>query len=231
MPLVREVVHIEERPSKESIAWLAARRKSALENHSMYLRQHSSTKQNSRQEHFKIGQPSTSKTNFYNNNVNEETNMEIAQTEDEIIMESEIVTENIPVECDVDDFLEERQLTHHDSTIRKKRVTKKTAAGDITRGAYGNVKKYAMGELKVKCVHCGAVRFAEQKGRSVHSCCHIGQVKLPPLYKYPPELQDLLTSTSGDAQHFRQSIRACNSSCAFATFGAHLEEAKEVHLL
>ncbi|KAG8178523.1 hypothetical protein JTE90_022846 [Oedothorax gibbosus] len=133
MKLVREVVHIEERPSKESIAWLAARRKSALENHMMYLRQQSSTKQNSRQEHFKIGQPSTSKAIFFNNNVNEETNMEIAQAEDEIIMELEIVTENIPVECDADDFLEERV---NGSTIRKKRVTKKTAAGDITRAFF-----------------------------------------------------------------------------------------------
>ncbi|KAG8170550.1 hypothetical protein JTE90_026034 [Oedothorax gibbosus] len=81
-----------------------------------------------------------------------------------------------------------------------------------------------MDELKVKCVHCGAVRFAEQKGRSVHSCYHSGQVKLPPLHGYPPELQDLLSSTSGDAHHFRQRIRAYNSSFAFATFGAHLKE-------
>ncbi|KAG8178855.1 hypothetical protein JTE90_017630 [Oedothorax gibbosus] len=187
-------------------------------------RQQSSIKQNSRQGHFQIGQPSTSKANFCNNNVNEEFNREIAQAEDESIK----LSWNLPVECDVDDFVEE---SVNGTTIRKKRVTKKAAAGDITSGAYENVKKYAMDKLKVKCVHCGVVRFAELKGRSVHSCCHSGQVKLPPLLGYPPELQDLLTSTSGDAQHFRQRITACNSSFAFATFGAHLEEVKEVHLL
>ncbi|KAG8177533.1 hypothetical protein JTE90_023438 [Oedothorax gibbosus] len=212
MPLVREVVRIEERPLKESIARLAARRKSALENYRLYLRQQSSTKQNSRQEHFEIRQPSTSKAYFYNNNVDEETNMEIVQAEDEIIMELNLVTQNIP-DCDVEDFVAERV---NGSTIRKKRVTK-TAAGDITSGAYGNVKKYAMDELKVKCVHCGAVRFAELKGRSVHSCCHSGQ--------------DLLTSTNGDAQHFSQRIRAYNYSFAFATFGAYLEEAQRGPLL
>ncbi|KAG8172916.1 hypothetical protein JTE90_024600, partial [Oedothorax gibbosus] len=116
MKLVREVVHIEEGPQKnQSRGWLQDGKR-ALENHRMYLRQQSSTKQNSRQEHFKIGQPSTSKANFNNNNVNEETNMEIAQAEDENIIELEIVTENIPVECDVDDFLEERV---NGSTIRK----------------------------------------------------------------------------------------------------------------
>ena len=52
----------------------------------------------------------------------------------------------------------------------KKENQKRLLSGDISTGCFLDIEKFVMGELIIKCAYCGAVRFPEQKGRTVHSC-------------------------------------------------------------
>ena len=143
----------------------------------------------------------------------------------ESMLKSQFVTE--AEDCFTKEIIEDIQEVENikkNSRISRKSKKYMELAGDITKGAYFNVEKYEMGELNLKCFNCGAVHFVEQKGRTVHTCCQNGKITLPPLNEYPPELESLLKGDSEEAKHFRDHIRAYNSSFGFATFGAHIDD-------
>ena len=81
-----------------------------------------------------------------------------------------------------------------------------------------------LGPMIMNCAFdfCKALHFfAEEDIRNLlHSCCHSGKIKTPPLMPYPDEFKDLLTGTSQASRKFREHIRQYNCANAFASFGA-----------
>ena len=83
------------------------------------------------------------------------------------------------------------------------------------------VNGHDVGNMDNICSACGALMFKDEKhvGKlsqsatiTLSACCGNGKIKLPPL-KNPPELlKNLLTSNTHRHKHFRDNIRAYNSS-------------------
>ncbi|XP_070555418.1 uncharacterized protein [Ptychodera flava] len=65
--------------------------------------------------------------------------------------------------------------------------------------------------------HCGKLGV----NACFSTCCMQGSVQLPPISDPPPLLQNLLTEDNTRGKHFREHIRAYNSSLAFASLGVH----------
>lgn len=83
------------------------------------------------------------------------------------------------------------------------------------------ISQLDIGELNIKCKHCGGLSFKNEPGRVANNCCHQGQIRLPPLNQYPEYLKKLLQDSSKEAISFRSNIRSYNSTFSFACFHAN----------
>ena len=88
------------------------------------------------------------------------------------------------------------------------------------------VNGHDVGNMDNICSACGALMFKDEShvGKLSQSatitfsaCCGNGNIKLPPLKNPPDLLKNLLTGNTHRDKHFRDNIRAYNSSLAFAS--------------
>ncbi|GBN87992.1 hypothetical protein AVEN_107373-1 [Araneus ventricosus] len=79
-----------------------------------------------------------------------------------------------------------------------------------------DVEEHNCGTMSEQCGFCGAVYWKEEKNTAhkYTKCCHDGKVQLP---AFP------LPENSPDAKNYRQRIRECNSTLAFASMGAQIK--------
>ena len=83
----------------------------------------------------------------------------------------------------------------------------------IARQQVQDVESYYAGPMDKLCPHCHALRFQKKS----FNCCHNGKIHLPPLFSYPDELKELLTSGDAASKNFLEFIRQYNSAFAFAS--------------
>ena len=78
-----------------------------------------------------------------------------------------------------------------------------------------------IGELNVKCRHCGALHFAAElpSDHEFSTCCHKGKIKLDKLPQYPEYLYNMLTNQHVMSKHFNENIRSYNGASSFGSFG------------
>ena len=70
--------------------------------------------------------------------------------------------------------------------------------------------------MTTSCVHCNAVRFANETNSL---CCGNGKIRLTPFPHPPPELQALFSEQSVDSEHFLSNIRKYNAAFQMTSFG------------
>ena len=85
--------------------------------------------------------------------------------------------------------------------------------------------------MNCKCFHCGAYFWSDEKlsistktNLKFGLCCMNGKIVLPLFQKPPDFLCSLLTELTSEARTFRNYIRMYNSSLAFASIGADVDE-------
>jgi len=88
------------------------------------------------------------------------------------------------------------------------------------RSQNGPKLNHDMGRMDNLCNHCGAFIW---KYENKSLCCANGQVTLPPIPPPPLFLQRLFSGTDAKCRTFKDSIRAYNSSLAFASLGVNEE--------
>ena len=100
------------------------------------------------------------------------------------------------------------------------------------------VNGHDVGNMDNICSACGALMFKDENhvGKLSQSatitfsaCCGNGNIKLPPLKNPPDLLKNLLTGNTHRHKHFRDNIRAYNSSLAFASLCLTGQEFKFKH--
>ena len=75
------------------------------------------------------------------------------------------------------------------------------------------------GTMNFKCLKCEALMFKGEQSKKAKFtlCCSDGAVRIPPVKEPPQILKQLLTGNTNRDKDFRQSVRAYNSSLAFAS--------------
>ena len=94
---------------------------------------------------------------------------------------------------------------------------------------YGDCTLNSLGYMNHECHLCGARLWKSEGISTPHGCvgkycCSHGKVSLLPLMGPPPALRDLLHGDDNKSKMFRKNIRAYNSSLAFVSLGAQIDE-------
>jgi hypothetical protein len=137
-----------------------------------------------------------------------------------------------------------RAFQHRDEQLAADRMRKAAACAHGSNKAQHSIDDYVVGKatppdpldigkMSVSCSKCHAKMWAKEvhsgpikKSRAMFStCCSQGKVQLPDLAQPPDVIKCLLTQPGREATHFRNNIRAYNSSLAFTSLGV-----KEQHL-
>lgn len=125
--------------------------------------------------------------------------------------------------------LNSRTSRRHNETRRYSGIARQPFTLDLLTG--NNIdqnvsspyyKRHVIPDLKIECKYCKAVLFYKE---STNFCCFGGKVQLPDLPTDPPELRNLLSGTAQESAIFLKNIRAFNSSLAFASLCANINEA------
>lgn len=82
-------------------------------------------------------------------------------------------------------------------------------------------KRFIIPDKQSACNNCNAILL---HGESRNFCCFNGKVSLSPLRQNPEFLHNLLNRTAQESSIFFANIRAFNSSLAFASLGADVNE-------
>ena len=90
----------------------------------------------------------------------------------------------------------------------------------IARQQVQDVESYYAGPMDKLCPHCQALCFKKES----FNCCHNGKIHQPPLFSYPDELKELLTSGDAASKNFLEFIRQYNSAFAFASMSANIHQ-------
>ena len=93
----------------------------------------------------------------------------------------------------------------------------------------GYCSLHSMGDLSLKCYFCHAnLWISETKNNTQRivgtHCWSYGKVFLLPLHDPPTTLKDLLIGDDNESKEFRKNMCAYNSSLAFVSLGAHLDD-------
>ncbi|MCL7040506.1 hypothetical protein MKW94_015864, partial [Papaver nudicaule] len=113
-----------------------------------------------------------------------------------------------------DDILRMPVQSHdHEATTSTSCQRPRQRCAQGQRRRYSRVRHF-LGKMDVKCIHCGALHFMEEKltNSSLKDprfglCCLQGKIKLPDLRVPPRELKELYEGTDELAKSFRQYIR------------------------
>lgn len=81
---------------------------------------------------------------------------------------------------------------------------------------YENISLLKIGNMDIKCIHCGAYRF---KGEANGICCSNGKVQLEDFREPPKYLKQLLDMKHEYSNHFMTNIRSYNNAFSFTSFG------------
>lgn len=93
--------------------------------------------------------------------------------------------------------------------------------GVVTIKTSAHYLRHVIPDKRRECQHCHAVLLY---GESINFCCFGGKVSLPSIAPDPPFLHNLLMRTAQESSTFFEHIRALNSSLAFASLGADVNE-------
>ena len=139
----------------------------------------------------------------------------------------------------LDDAIRKRRLRQTESFSKRERAQRLAAKRlrarfrpkQLTRTALSDivdvelsVTQHSCNDMMAQCRYCDALHFpGEQTGDRFTICCHNGKVMLTGMTAVqdcPPQLRELLTSGTAEANSVREHIRNYNSALAFASLGA-----------
>uniref|UniRef100_A0A915M2W0 Helitron helicase-like domain-containing protein n=1 Tax=Meloidogyne javanica TaxID=6303 RepID=A0A915M2W0_MELJA len=140
------------------------------------------------------------------------------EEENEQRLQQQMIRQRIRRENELDEErvmrLDQRNLRYRNRLRDEIRLF---AAGD-----HRNVIVNRLGRMNVKCTHCGALHFPEEKignkGNSFNNCCHHGKVNLNliPESNFPVLLKNLFLRIDTRYMNFFDCIRNLNSSVSMA---------------